>query len=300
MKPTKLILIILLVLIWGFNFVVIEIGLHGMPPIFLACARFFLTAIPFIFFFKRPNIPFPKVILYGLVMFALQFSLFFQGMNLGVPPGLASILIQIHAFFSLFLAHWVFREKIKPWQLIGALISFSGIAYAGFYVEGSFSLAGFFFLIAAAACWGTGSAISKTLGQVNMISLVVWGSMVSWPPLLALSLLIEGPLEILSSLQNLSLTSLAAVLYLAYLSTLFGYGLWCWLIHHEPLSKVAPFTLLVPIIAMLSSILVLDEPLTNWKIGASLLVIGGLCLNFLGPRLFSGKKPKADSTYRQN
>ncbi len=298
MSLRDLSLILLLVLVWGYNFVVIKVGLDGVPPIFLVFSRFFLTAIPFVFFCKRPKAPFARVVLYALVIFALQFTLFFIGMNFGVPPGLASLLMQVHAFFSLLLAHFIFHEKIKPWQIVGATISFLGIAYAGLHFDGNISLVGFFLIIAAAATWGTGSAISKTLGKVNMFSLVVWGSMIAWPPLLLLSLLVEGPAEILSSLQNLTWISFGSILYLAYLSTLFGYGLWSWLLHKQPLSKVVPFTLLVPVIAMFSSALFLGEPIQTWKIIAALLVIGGLCINFLGPRLFH-KKPKPDSTYTQ-
>lgn len=298
MSLSRLGLILLLVLVWGFNFVVIQIGLDGMPPLFLAFSRFFLTSLPAIFFLKKPKAPFRRVALYGLVIFALQFALFFIGMHLGVPPGLASILMQVHVFFSLSFAVLFFHEKINSWQILGALISFSGIAYAGVHVKGSLSLSGFFLVIAAAAFWGTGSAISKTLGKVNMISLVVWGSMVAWPPLLLLSLIMEGSDQIIHSLEHLSWASISAVLYLTYLSTLFGYGLWSWLIHHLPLSTVAPFTLLVPIVAVLSSALVLGEPLQAWKIGAALLVIGGLCINFLGPRFFR-KKQKEDSSFLQ-
>jgi O-acetylserine/cysteine efflux transporter len=294
MNLANLSLVFLLILVWGFNFVIIKLGLEGMPPIFLAFARFFLTCFPAIFFFKRPKAPFRRVALYGLVIFALQFSLFFIGMKLGVPPGLASILMQVHVFFSLLLASLLFQEKIKPWQIAGAIISFSGIAYAGMHTDGSVSLSGFFLVIGAAAFWGTGSAISKTLGKVNMLSLVIWGSMVAWPPLLLLSLIVEGPSQILYGLEHLTWTSTGAVLYLSYLSTLFGYGLWSYLIHHLPLSTVAPFTLLVPVVAMLSSALVLGEPIQDWKIEASLLVIGGICLNLLGSR-FLAKKTKKTS-----
>lgn len=281
MKPTYFLFVVLLVLIWGVNFVVIKVGLDGFPPIFLAFARFFLTSLPAVFFLKRPVVPFRRVAFYGLVMFALQFSCFFIGMKLGVPPGLAAILLQTNVFFSLIIAMVFFQEKLKPLQIVGALISFSGITYAGINVQGELSLAGFFLLIAAAAFWGAGSAISKVIGKVNMVSLVVWGSFVAWPPLLLLSLLVEGPEEIAYSFEHLSWISVGALAYLTYLSTLFGFGLWSWLLHHLPLSKVAPFTMLVPIVAMLTSSLILGEPLQSWKIEAAILVIGGLLINNL-------------------
>lgn len=297
MRPLHIFWIFVLVIVWGYNFVVIQLGLDGFPPIFLAFLRIFLTSLPAVFFCKRPKIPFHKVVNYGLMMFAVQFALFFIGMHMGVPPGLASIMMQVHVFFSLLLGILIFHEKMKPWQIIGAIVSFSGITYVGLNIGGSVSIPGFFLIIAAAASWGTGSAISKTLGKVNMLSLVVWGSLVAWPPLLALSLAVEGPQAIWQSLSAITWISAGAVLYITYLSTLFGYGLWSWLIHQHPLSSVAPFTMLVPVVAMFSSALVLGEPLDNWKLVGALLVIGGICINFLGPRLFRKKKIKEDSSY---
>lgn len=285
MNIKRLILIFLLIFIWGFNFVVIQVGLQGVPPLFLVFARFFLTCFPAIFFFERPKAPFGRVVLYSLLIFVLQFSLFFIGMSLGVPPGLASILMQVHIFFSLLLAIVMFHEKIKLLQVLGALISFSGIGYVAMHIEGNISLSGFFLVIASAGFWGMGSAISKTLGKINMVSLVIWGSLIAWPPLLLLSLVIEGPARILHSLEHLSWTSVGAVFYLSYLSTVFGYALWSWLLHHLPLSTVAPFTLLVPIVALLSSALVTGEAIQPWKIGAMVLVIGGLLVNFLGAHI---------------
>jgi O-acetylserine/cysteine efflux transporter len=289
MSFIQLFLVCLLVLVWGFNFVVIKLGLDGFPPLFLAFARFFLTSIPAIFFFKRPKAPFSKVALYGLVIFALQFGLFFIGMKLGMPPGLAALIMQIHIFFSLILARMFFREKINLGQILGAVVSFSGIAYAGWHIGGQASLAGFILVIAAAAFWGCGSAISKWVGKVNMVGLVVWGSFVAWPVLLGVSLLVEGPALIIQSLENISWTTVGSVCYLTYLATLFGYGLWSWLLHHLPLSTVAPFTLLVPVVAMASSAWILGEPLQSWKIWSSVLIIGGLVLNFLSSR-FTKKK----------
>ncbi|HSX37311.1 MAG TPA: EamA family transporter [Chlamydiales bacterium] len=293
MSFIQLLLICLLVLVWGVNFVVIKLGLDGFPPLFLVFTRFFLTSIPAVFFFKRPKAPFSKVVLYGLVIFALQFSLFFIGMQLGMPPGLAALVIQIHIFFSLILAVIFFREKINFWQILGAIVSFLGIAYAGWHVSGQASLVGFILVIIAAAFWGCGSAISKSIGKVNMVGLVVWGSLVAWPVLLAFSLLLEGPALILQSLENISWVTAGSVCYLTYLSTLFGYGLWSWLLHHLPLSRVAPFTLFVPVVAMAASAWMFNEPLQTWKIYSSVLIIGGLVLNFLSSRF---KKKKNDAS----
>ncbi|MBP9841359.1 MAG: EamA family transporter [Simkaniaceae bacterium] len=289
MPLTHLFLTLLVVLIWGFNFVVIKVGLQEIPPLFLCFSRFFLTSIPAIFFIKFPATSLKKVILYGLFMFALPFGSLFMGMFVGVTPGLASLLFQAQVFFSALLAIAFFGEKLTKWQAVGALISFSGIALVGVKIGGSASLLGFFLLIAGAAFWGVGNAVSKKIGKVNMVSLIVWGSFMAWPPLLLLSLVFEGPEKLILSVQHLSLLSMGAVLYITYLSTLLAFALWSLLLHRHRLPTITPFTLLVPIVGMTSSIVVLGEPLQIWKITAGVLVIAGLYINVMGPRLFKKK-----------
>jgi O-acetylserine/cysteine efflux transporter len=286
MRPLHLSLAILLILVWGFNFVAIQVGLQDFPPVFLCALRFFLASIPAIFVVKFPGTSFKWVALYGLIMFALQFTLFFMGMYDGVFGGLASIIVQTQVFFTVLLAIVFLDEKLKIWQVIGAIISFSGIALIGMNTKGSVTFMGFLLLIASAAAFGLGNLVTKKIGRVKMLSLVVWGSLIAWPPLLALSLIVDGPDRILLSLHNLSWATGGSVLYIVYLSTLFGYGIWGWLIHRYPLPMMAPFIHLVPIVAIASSVLVLGEALPLWKIVAGILVIAGLCVNFLGPRFF--------------
>ncbi len=285
MPPLHWVLALLVILIWGFNFVVIKIGLNEIPPLLLACARFFLTSIPAVFFIKRPPVPFGDVIWYGLITFALQFGLLFLGMSAGVDPGLASILLQTHVFFTTLLGILIFKETLHIWQIIGACMSFAGIAIVGLNVGGSLTGLGFCLVIASAISWGVGNVLSKKIGKVDMAALVIWGSFIGWPLLLLASIFIDGPDKILSAFEQLSSIGVGAVLYITYLSTLFGFGVWSWLIHHHPLGKIAPLTLMVPILALLSSSLVLGEPLQSWKILACVLVIGGLCVNLFGKRI---------------
>jgi len=290
MPISHIALALLIVGIWGFNFVLITIGLQDIPPFLLACARFILTSLPAVFFIKRPSVPFKMVVFYGLVMFAIQFSLLFIGMYLGVTPGLASILLQMNVFFSILIGIIWFGERLHKWQIVGALVAFSGIVLVGMNLGGNLTLGGFILLIASAVTWSSGNAIAKKIGRVDMFALVVWGSLIAWPPLLLISLWIDGPDQILYSFLHLSLLSIGAVAYIAYLSTLFAFAVWNRLIHLHPLSTISPFTLLVPVIAMTSSVLVLGEPLESWKIYAAILVIGGLCINLFGPRIFNKKR----------
>jgi len=271
MRPRHIVLAVLLALIWGFNWVVIKVGLAGVPPLTLCFARFLLVSIPAIFFIKRPAAPFKLIVFYGLTMFALQFSLLFMGMYLGVTAGLASLLVQVQVFFTILLAVFFLGEKINKWQILGALISFAGIGIIGIHLNNNISLMGFILVIAAAVSWSIGNLIAKKLHKVDTFSLIIWGSFVSLLPTLLASLWFEGVDKFIYCFCHLSFTSFSAILYLVVASTLFGFTAWCWLLTKYPISTVAPFSLLVPIVAILSSSLVLNEPFQPWKILAAAL-----------------------------
>ncbi len=226
---------------------------------------------------------------YGLGTFALPFGLLFWAMDRGITPGLASLLLQLQVFFTLLLSLLFLNEKLHRWQTLGGLVAFSGIALAALNLEAKVTLSSFLITLLAAFFWGSGNIIAKKIGNINQISLVAWGSLIAWPPFLALSFFLEGPDKILSTFSHLTGSAYASIFYIAYPATLFGFGLWSWLLHHYPLGVIAPFTLLVPVIGMMSSILIGGETLPSWKIFAGLLVITGLLVNVLGSKIFTKK-----------
>jgi O-acetylserine/cysteine efflux transporter len=284
-------LAILVVAIWGFNFVVIKVGLKELPPILLCALRFFLAAFPAVFFIKRPTVPFRNVIAFGLVMFVFQFALLFSGMYAGTTAGMASLMLQVHVFFTVALAVVFLAEQPSVWQIIGALTAFSGIGLVAAHTGGEISALGLILIVAAAASWGIGNLIAKKLGKVDMLALVVWGSLVAWPPLLLLSYILEQGNWSLEDMAHLSCPTIGAVGYIAYLSTLLGFAVWSWLLSHYPAATVAPFTLLVPVFGFTSSALALGEPLYPWKLAAAILIIAGLCINLTGARIAMRLRP---------
>lgn len=256
-----------------------------MPPILLCALRFFLAAIPGVFFLPRPRAPWRLLLAYGLFTFASQFSLLFLGMKLGMPPGLASLVMQVQAFFTIGLAAFFLNDRPTPWKIAGALVSFSGIMLVAGKSGGEVTLLGLLLTLMASFSWGAGNIFSKKIGPTPPLALVVWGSLVAFPVVALLSLAIDGPDTILASLRHISWAAAGSVAYIVYVSTLVCYSLWSWLLNRLPTATIAPFTLLVPIFGFLSSMLILGEALPLWKILASLLVILGLCLNLLEPRL---------------
>jgi O-acetylserine/cysteine efflux transporter len=291
MPISHILLALLVVVVWGINFIFVKLGLDEMPPLLLCSLRFILASMPAIFFIKRPNMPFNQVVLYGLVMFALQFSLVFLGMHAGMPPGMASLIMQVQVFFSMFFAAIILGEMPFVWQIVGALVSFIGIGLVAVHFDKNISLLGFICILAAAATWGAGNLIIKKSNNINMIALVVWGSFVACFPMIILSLLFEGTSHIIYSYHHVTWVGITAILYIVYGSTWIGYGVWNWLLSRYPVGVIVPFTLLVPIVGILSSVLFLGEPFQLWKLIAGILVIGGLCINLLGTRFFKLKHP---------
>lgn len=150
---------------------------------------------------------------------------------------------------------------------------------------GEISALGLLLIIAAAASWGVGNLFSKKLGKVDRVALVVWGSLVAWPPLLLLSFFLEPNTWSFEAISHLSWITIGAVGYIVYPVTLLGFATWGWLLSHYPAATVAPFTLLVPVFGFASSALVLGEPLYPWKILAAILIIAGLFINLMGARI---------------
>lgn len=285
MKPSDILLALVVVLIWGFNFVVIKLGLQGLPPVLFTALRFACAALPMVFFVRRPAVPWRLLAGYAGFQFAFQFTLLFSGMKFGLPPGLASLVIQLQAFFTIGLAVLALGERPLVPQIIGALIAFSGMGLVALHLEANATLAGFLMVIAAGFSWGVGNIFTKRIGKVDALALVVWGSLLAAPPLLAASFIMEGPVAIASAFAKMNWLSAGAVLFQAYPTTILGFGIWSMLMRKYPTATIAPFTLLVPVAGMLSAALVLDEPLQWWKAAAGLLVLSGLALNQFGARI---------------
>lgn len=285
LPATCLLVAVLVASVWGFNFIMVKTGLEELPPLTLCALRFFFAAFPAVLFVPRPKTRAVYILGYGLMTFSLQFTLLFAGIAAGVAPGMAALISQTQVFFAVFLA-WVFlRQTISLWQMAGALIAMAGIAVLFIHHEGQFSLTGFCLILLASLCWGFGNLISVKLKDVNMFSIVVWSSLLACIPLSILAFILESPLPLLMHPERLKPSTFFSLAYITYASTYFGYSCWSWLLSRYSFAMVSPFALLCPVVAMLCSALILDEPLESWKILSAFLVIAGLALNTFGQRI---------------
>jgi O-acetylserine/cysteine efflux transporter len=285
-------LLLSVITVWGFNYVAVKTSLESIPPIFLCFLRF-LFCIPAIFFVEKPK-AFRQIAIYSLVMFVLQFSVLFCGMQLGITAGLASVLVQFQSFFAIALGAIFLKEKCHVRQWIGGIVALPGIFLIAANTSGEgIAMSGLFLVLVAAIIWAIGSLLAKRLTESSGLSLVAWASLFATPPLLILSLLVEGSDAIQDCLQTLSWLPLSAVSFTAFMATLFGFGIWNWLLRLYPLSYVSFFTLFIPIVGMLSSSLLLREPMHWWKLTAAGFILAGLSIHLFISFLEKERKQKA-------
>ena len=268
-----------------------KVGLRELPPFALCGLRFLFAAVPLVFFVKRPRIPWSYVIAYGFAIGVFQFGLLFLGMSLGMPAGLASLVIQVQVFFTIGLGIVFLGDHFQRHNLIGAAIATAGIALLGVHKMDAGStgtLIGFVLVIAAAFAWALGNIIAKRAAgkfQDDMFALVVWSSLIPPLPLAALSYLFEGGPAAWTALNSAGALTWGCVLFMAWGATLFGFGSWAGLMHRYPTALISPFALLIPVSGVVSGVLLLGETLAPLQMLGALLVFAGLFENVYGPRV---------------
>ncbi|GAA4589541.1 EamA family transporter [Planotetraspora phitsanulokensis] len=265
--------------VWGFNFVVMDAGLRHYPPLMYAALRFLLAAFPAVLFAGAPRTPWRWVLATGATLGVAQYGLLLLGMRAGMPPGLASLVIQVQAIFTAAFAVPLLGERLGTRRVYGTTLAFGGLALLTMELTGAVPLGAFLLSVGAAAAWGLGNVFMRKAAPPDSLRFMIWVSAVSSVPLLVLAALVEGP----ASLGVFSVEGVAAVLYTALISTLGGFGVWGMLLARYDASVVAPYALLVPIFGLSSAALFTGEPISHVTVAAGVLIVAGL--------LYAGRRP---------
>lgn len=293
LKPAHLMLAVAVMAVWGSNFVVIKVALDDLPPLFFAALRYAAVFLPAALFIKRPQATWGNLAAYGLLIGGGQFGALFLAMRSEITPGLASLVVQTQVFFTLGLAALIAGERVKPFQIGALLLATGGLAVILLHTDGSATPLGIGLVLIAAFSWASGNMVNRAAGQVDMLGYVVWSALFAVPPLFVLSLMFEGPAAMARGLAGADAVTWGAVAWQAVGNAMFGYGVWGWLLGRYPAASVAPLALLVPVFGMGTSALVLGEPLQDWKLLAAGLVLSGLALGILWPRLATRVKGRS-------
>ena len=273
------------VAVWGTNFVVIKYALAHLPPLLFAALRFTLVLLPAMLVLPRPAVRWQNLAAYGLLIGVGQFGLLYVAMNGHISPGIASLVIQVQVFFTIGLSMRVTGERVRPFQVVALTLASCGIVVILRHTDGTTTLVGLLLVVLAALSWALANIAAVRGAPANMLAYVVWASAFAIVPLFALSLAIEGWDAALAGVRAADLATWGAVAWQAWANTLFGYVAWGWLLARHPAATITPLALLVPVFGIGASALLLGESLPAWKLTAAALVMAGLALNLLWPRL---------------
>lgn len=288
MPLRHLLLAVAVAVLWGLNFLAIHFSLELFPPLFLAGLRFLVLALPALLFVPWPGVPARYVIGYGLGFGTLQFMGLYLGMAAGFPAGLASLVLQASAPFTVLLGALLLKERVGARRALGVSIAVGGLALVGLSRGNLDGWVPFLLVLFGAFGWALGNLASRQAQSDRPMALVMWMSVVPPLPMLVLSFLLEGPEEIAAALgASLSGGTVLAWLGLAYtvlLGTLVGSGVWVWLMRRHPAGVVAPFSMLVPVVGILAAWVVLGEAPT-WleAVGGAFVIAGVLWASWRRP-----------------
>ena len=298
MPARDVLLATLVALIWGVNFVVIDIGLDGMPPLVLVALRFVVVLLPAVFLVPRPIVPWRVLLASAAFLSFGQFGLLYTGLAVGMPPGLASLVVQAQVIFTVIIAAGWLRERPTAGQVVGIVLGVAGLSVVAGGRSAETPLFGLLLCVAAALSWATGNVVTRRAGVASGLSMVVWSALFVPVPMFALAVLVEGPAAVGSSLAHLTLANVLATFYTAYLASLVGYGIWNSLLARHPAAAVVPFTLLIPPVGMASAWLVLDERPGPAEIIGGAVLLAGVAVTVFGARrkVTSAAKPRPGST----
>jgi O-acetylserine/cysteine efflux transporter len=278
MTTRHTLLAVLTAVIWGFNFVVIQWGMVGVPPLLFVAVRFIVVAAPAVLLIApRPPVAMWKIAAVGTFLSLGQFGFLYVSIDAGMPAGLASLVLQSQVVLTILGATVALRERPTRPQVLGVVLGTLGLLVVAAGRDGHVPLLALLLCLAAACSWATGNVVVRALKVPGGLSLTMWSALVVPVPLLLLSLLVDGPHGVSAGLSAFGWKAVVSTAYTAVLASFVGYGAWNSLLARYPSSQVVPWVLLVPPVGIVSAWLCLGEtPGAAEVAGGAVLVLGVL------------------------
>ena len=265
-----------IVVLWGLNFVALKIAVLSLPPIFLAGLRFFLISIPWIFFVEKPKVTKRQFFTLPITLGVLQYSLLYYGMRTGLSAGLSDVILQTQSFFTVIMSTILIKEKPRLNEILGLLIGALGVMILLINNNGDFKIEAVLIILAAAISWGIANIQLKNLGNVNMVSFLIWISPFAAIVLFIISFILEYDLVLNIDFSNVEIKVFLSIFYTAYLSTVIGFTMWQYLLNKYKSVQITPYGLLVPVTGSIFGYIILSEVLEIYQIIAGIVIIIGL------------------------
>jgi len=278
MTTRDCLLAVLVTVIWGANFVVIDQGLAGFPPLLFLALRFVVVLFPAILLVPRPDLPWRTLLLVGAFLSLGQFAFLYLSLDAGMPAGLASLVLQMQVPVTVLIAAAVLHERPGLRAAAGITLGAAGLLVVALGRSAQTPLPGLLLILCAATCWATGNVLCRRAAVRSGLSLTVWSALVVPVPMFALSLVFDGPAAIGTALAQISVANILSTLYTAGLASLFGYGVWNTLLARYAAAQVVPFTLLVPVVGLATAWLVQHEQPNRLELTGGLILLVGVAV----------------------
>ena len=288
MQKKHLTLAVLVTAVWGLNFPITKLGLAAIDPLLLTALRFTLAALPWVFFIRRPPVAIQWLAAYGLIFGVAMWALINLGIEWGVPPGTAALLIQFSAFFTMGWGVLLFGERLSVGQRLGVGLAVLGLISIILASPGRGTTVGYGLLLISAFSWSLGNVIIKLSKVREMFAFVVWASLFAPLPLFALTWLAHGAAPFSALVTHFEWVALYSLLFQVYAATHFCYWGWNLLLREYPVSRVAPLSLLIPVFGVAGSMLMLGHEV-DFNEGVSIgLILAALGVGFVKGRWVGG------------
>lgn len=274
--------------LWGLNFLAIDLGMGDVPPLVFLALRFVAVVLPAVFLVPRPQVSWRVLAAVGLFMSVGQFGFLYVAMGVGLPPGIAALVLQAQVVFTIVIAAGVLRERPTVTQGIGVGLGVVGLLVVALGRGGDVPLVGLGLCLMGALSWGIGNVVSRAAKVPGGLSLTVWSGLVVPVPVMALALVVDGPTAVLEGLAAVDGAAVLATLYTAGIASLLGYGIFNTLLARNPSAAVVPWVLLAPVVAMTAAWALLGDVPTAGEAGGGLLLVGGVLVALRPPRRAPG------------
>lgn len=283
MKPFDVFLAVLVAVTWGFGFVASRLALDELSPALMTALRFSIAALPCLLL-RRPNVPWRVLIAISGTLFLGQFLAQSWAIAHGVPVGLASVVVQSQALFTVAFAAMAFREIPTRMQIAGIAVAAIGLLMICGTVGFDFSVDAFAVLMISPVSFAIGNLLLRQARDVAMYDLFAWLCLIPPLPLLALAFAVDGPQATWRSLAQMSPTGWASMLFVGAITTSIAYWLWGRLLRDYTAAQVVPFALLVPFVGAAASSVVFGETFGPLRLAGMLTVVGGIAVMLLSKR----------------
>lgn len=283
MHPRDIFLATLVAVIWGLGFVASRLALDELPPTLMTTLRFAIAALPCLFV-RKPDVSWSLLIAISATLFLGQFLAQAFGIAHGVPVGLASVIVQSQALFTVAFAVVAFGETPTRMQVIGIGIAAVGLAMICGTVGYDFSVGAFAVLMISPVVFAIGNLLLRRARDVPMFDLFAWLCLAAALPLAVLTLIADGARPAWHALLNMSPTGVASILAIGAISTSIAYWLWGRLLRDHTAAQVVPFALLVPFVGAAASSMMFGERFGPLRLAGMITVVCGIAIMLLWGR----------------